>query len=339
MTARGAAFLQIEPTTRCNFTCGFCAGRHMPQEDLTWDTFVATLDTFPEARHVELQGEGESLLHPRFHEMVAELRRRDVAVSFITNGSLLSARHVETLFEAGIEKISVSIESPDPAEFRRIRGGKLEKVVRNLEHLMAERARRGLARPVVGFSVTVLRSTWDQQDAIFALYRQLGLDGGITMQPLQAMETYAKHYDPTLQDEGLDPARAERIFLAFFANAELRAIQAERPPTAGFYEEMMAGWRPALRTCPYLDGGLYVHRDGAITACCMVKDTDKHALGQVGVTPREEVLARREALRTELATGSIPEPCQGCTLANFAVMSTPGLMAFGLRGLYYRLFG
>jgi MoaA/NifB/PqqE/SkfB family radical SAM enzyme len=334
-----ALFLQIEPTTRCNFTCGFCAGRHLPQEDVAWETFLAALDTFPEVRHVELQGEGESLLHPRFHDMVSELRRRDVAVSFITNGSLLSERHVDALLTAGVTKISVSIESPDAEQFRKIRGGKLEKVVRNLEHLMAERRARGLERPVVGFSVTVLRSTWSQQAAIFALYRRLGLDGGVTMQPLQRMQTYAQHYDPTLAAEALDDAHAQRIFLAFFANSELRQIQAERPAVAGFYEEMSEGWRPATRTCPYLDKGLYIHRDGAITACCMVKDTETHALGRLGETPRELVLERRAALKAELATGVQPAPCRGCTLADFAVLSTPGLVALGMKGLYYRLFG
>ena len=30
--------LQMEPTTRCNFTCGFCWGRHLPQEDIAFET-------------------------------------------------------------------------------------------------------------------------------------------------------------------------------------------------------------------------------------------------------------------------------------------------------------
>jgi hypothetical protein len=129
--------------------------------------------------------------------MVAWLRQRSIKVSFISNGSLLSERHIASLLEAGVEKIRVSIESPDPDDFRRIRGGKLEKVIRNLEALMAARRAASLDRPVVGFSVTVLASTRKQLPAIYALYRRLGLDGGITLQPLQAMDSYARHYDDT----------------------------------------------------------------------------------------------------------------------------------------------
>ena len=40
-------FLEIEPTTRCNFTCGFCVGRHMVQQDVNLGTFQAALEAFP----------------------------------------------------------------------------------------------------------------------------------------------------------------------------------------------------------------------------------------------------------------------------------------------------
>jgi MoaA/NifB/PqqE/SkfB family radical SAM enzyme len=311
----------------------------MPQEDLDLATFDAVLATFPDLAHVELQGEGESLLHPRFHEMVAALRARGVRVSFITNGSLLSEAHVARLLDAGIEKISVSIESPDEEAFREIRGGKLSKVLRNLEHLVAEKRRRGLTTPIVGLSITVLRRTRDDLPALLDLYRRLGLDGGITLQPLQRMEAYTAHYDDAVQAEHLDATEVEALWLSFFANPEVRRLRGERRATKGFYEELEGDWRPALGTCPYLERGLYVDRRGRVTPCCMVKDHEAHGLGTVGVDDRDTIVARRRGLAEELRAGRIPTACTGCEIARFATMSRWGLVRFAAKGLWQRVAG
>ncbi len=332
-------FLQIEPTTRCNFTCGFCCGRRMPQEDLDFEVFERALDTFESLEHVELQGEGESILHPRFADMIDTLRARGIKVSFITNGSLLKPSVVSHLLQAGVDKISVSIESPDAECFQQIRGGKLSKVLHNLEHLMAEKQRLGLDRPVVGLSITVLQSTRHQLDELLALYDRLGLDGGVTLQPLQEMDVYSQHYDPDVAAEGLDPKQSEAVWISFFSHAGLRRVQANKSAVGGFYEELMEGWRPAKRTCPYLEQGMYVHRDGEVTACCMVKDTANHGFGRVGAHDEAALVAGRDRMRRELAAGRIPEACEGCAVAGFATMSMPGLMAFGMRGLWLRVFG
>src|SRR6476660_5185635 len=101
--------LQIEPTTRCNFTCGFCCGRKMSQSDLDYATYERALADLPELEQIELQGEGESLMHPRFFDMVRAARARNIAVSFITNGSFFSESAVEQILDAAVEKISVSM--------------------------------------------------------------------------------------------------------------------------------------------------------------------------------------------------------------------------------------
>lgn len=92
---------QLELTTRCNLRCHYCP--HYPElprkkEDMSWEVFTAALDL---VRHyvrqgtqteLSLTGIGESLLHPRFVEMVAVSREvigphRQLTVT--TNGLLL----------------------------------------------------------------------------------------------------------------------------------------------------------------------------------------------------------------------------------------------------------
>ncbi len=306
-------FLQIEPTTRCNFTCGFCCGRAMPQTDLDFADLERTLDQFPSVRHVELQGEGEPLMHPRFFDMLAAARARGVVVSLITNGSLLTADAVAQLVAGGIEKISISIESADPARFRAIRGGKLDKVVEGIARLVA--AKRGRALPRIGLSVTMLRSTSSALDAIVDLYERLGLDGGITTQALQQMAGYRASYAPAMRDELLDEREADARYVRFYR----RTRRIEKPSQAvGFYSRLMAGWKPATRRCPWLERGAYVSRDGIVTPCCMIKD-EQHALGRVGDDPAQ-ILAKRRAMSDQLARGETPTACSGCEIARYAVM-------------------
>ena len=331
-------FLQIEPTTRCNFTCGFCAGRAMPQTDIGASTFDAALATFPDLQHVELQGEGESLMHPRFFDMVQVARDRGVRISFITNGSYLSQQNVDRLLAAGIERVSVSIESADEGMFRKIRGGKLDKVVRGIETLLGSRHRLGLDRPSVGFSITVLQRTRGELPAIIALYEKLGLDGGVTIQPLERKADYAKGYDAEMQRETLSDDEVGDVWVEFLGDRTIRALQKRKSSVPGFYDELMASWRPGQKRCPWLDSGAFVGNDGRVTPCCMVKDP-RHALGTIGVDSASAILARRDELRGQLAAGQIPAPCQGCELAKFSIIGKTELMYWGVRGLWQRWFG
>ncbi len=331
-------FLQIEPTTRCNFTCGFCAGRAMPQTDLAFSTFEATLAAFPELQHIELQGEGESLMHPRFFDMIAAAKARGVRVSFITNGSYLSQENVDRLLDVGVERVSVSMESADAGLFRQIRGGKLDKVQRGIETLIQTRDRRGLDRPSVGLSITVLQRTRGELPAIVALYERLGLDGGMTIQPLERKADYQRCYDEQMSKETLSDKEVGDVWVEFLGDRTIRALQQKKSKVPGFYDELMADWRPGKRACPWLDQGTYISNDGRVSPCCMVKD-EAHALGRMGVDSPETILSRRTALREQLKAGEIPTPCKGCELARFSIIGKRELMYWGVRGLWQRWFG
>jgi MoaA/NifB/PqqE/SkfB family radical SAM enzyme len=307
-------FAQIEPTTRCNFTCGFCAGRSMRQGDLPWETFELFLSQNPALEHVELQGEGEPLMHPRFFDMVAALRARRVRVSLIANGSLL-AQNADRLLAAGIESIDVSMESAVAVDFQGIRGGKLSKVTEGLRTLLGRRRELGLEQPVVGLAVTVLRRTLGAMEAIVALYRELGLDGGIAVQPLQRMQGYTENYDAEMLAQ-LVPDDAWRTYLE--RQRPLLASVHRSGKARRFYDDLLAAWHPSYGTCPWLDAGAYLTIDGEVRACAFLKHSED-AFGTVMDPDPAPGMARRRSLLAEtIRSGKVPAPCTGCALGSAA---------------------
>jgi hypothetical protein len=207
-------FAQIEPTTRCSYSCGFCAGRHMVQADLDCGVFEQFLQRIEGLAHIELQGEGEPLLHPRFFAFVAAAQTRfpGVRVSMLTDGSLFTAQHIDRILEHGIHRIFVSMESADARRFQDIRGGTFDRVRRGITALLEARTRRGATTPVVGIAVTVLSETIDDLfDTIAPLYCELGLDGGITVQALQTMPQYLRFYTPAMLTQRVGPTDEARF--------------------------------------------------------------------------------------------------------------------------------
>lgn len=298
---------QIEPTTRCNFTCGFCAGRSMAQGDLDWHVFIRFLEEHPQLAHVELQGEGEPMLHARFFDMVEECCVRGIRVGIITNGSLLTKERIERLLASDVSSVHVSMESSKPAQFAAIRGGLFEKVRNGLEQLVARRNELGLRRPVIGLTVTVLKDTIDAIEGIHRLYCQLALDGGIIIQPLQVMPAYRRHYGRAMADQILPWSLAPRF-------ATIRAALARAAPVKRaedfFYFSLFAGFGAGAQKCPWLERGAYLSQDGRIMGCCFMKDDDLGSLDDL-----ESIEQRRKSLSESLERGVIPDPCSGCATA------------------------
>src|SRR4029450_12172617 len=118
--------LRISVTDRCNLRCTYC----MPEEVTFLDK--GELLSFEEiARFVEIAAPlgidkvrltgGEPLLRrelPRLVRMIARIPGiRDVGLT--TNGILL-AEQAQSLFDAGLRRINVSLDALDEARFRQL---------------------------------------------------------------------------------------------------------------------------------------------------------------------------------------------------------------------------
>jgi cyclic pyranopterin phosphate synthase len=118
--------LRLSVTDRCNLRCTYC----MPEEVVFMDR--AELLTFEEMAHfvevaaplgidkVRLTG-GEPLMRRSLERLVEMLVPtpgiKDVGLT--TNGLLL-AEHAEGLYQAGLRRINVSLDTLDPGRFRQV---------------------------------------------------------------------------------------------------------------------------------------------------------------------------------------------------------------------------
>ncbi len=127
--------LRISVTDRCNFRCNYCMPkevfdknyRYLPHDALlSFEeiTRLARVFLAHGMRKIRLTG-GEPLLRKGLEKLVAqlaELRTVDGAapdITLTTNGSLL-ARKAQALKDAGLNRVTVSLDGLDDAVFRRM---------------------------------------------------------------------------------------------------------------------------------------------------------------------------------------------------------------------------
>jgi MoaA/NifB/PqqE/SkfB family radical SAM enzyme len=307
-------YLQIEPTTVCNYTCGFCVGRHMPQKNMTLETFTEAVGAVTGLKYISIQGEGEPLLNHDFFEMVRIVKslHPDASISFITNGSLFSPQNIQKILVSGIDRIMVSIESANEDMFKEIRGGKLSKVKAGISSLLKERNRVELSRPVIGFASTILSTTYMNFKGVADLYMELNMDGGISYQYLQQMSSYYDIYNQDMKGQVMSNENVFDFEKMIKSDERYVKLDIDACDITNFYAALYAY---KGKGCPWLEEGLYVNMNGISTGCCMIKDTMQYGFGKLTSENVLNVFEKRSRMQDQLLHGLIPPACAGCETA------------------------
>jgi cyclic pyranopterin phosphate synthase len=139
---RRISYLRMSVTDRCDLRCRYCMAEKMtflPRKDvLTLEELVALADIFIArgVKRIRLTG-GEPLVRKGIDLLVAQLGWRIGngldELTMTTNGTQL-ARFAPVLFDAGIRRINISLDSRDPDRFRHItRRGNLGQVLGGID--------------------------------------------------------------------------------------------------------------------------------------------------------------------------------------------------------------
>ena len=137
---RRIEYVRLSVTDRCDLRCFYCLPKGFkdfepPEHWLSFDEIERVIAAFARlgTRRVRITG-GEPLVRKDLPALAARLGALpgidDLSLS--TNAVQL-ARHAMALREAGVRRLNVSLDTPDPERFREITGGRLEKVIDGLQ--------------------------------------------------------------------------------------------------------------------------------------------------------------------------------------------------------------
>ena len=140
---RTVDYLRVSVTDRCDFRCVYCMAEEMtflPKKDLlTLEELDTLCRRFMAAgvRKIRLTG-GEPLVRRNIMQLIRSIGGEVKAgnldeLTITTNGSQLG-KMAEDLYDAGVRRVNISLDTLNPERFRKItRWGDLDKVLTGLE--------------------------------------------------------------------------------------------------------------------------------------------------------------------------------------------------------------
>jgi MoaA/NifB/PqqE/SkfB family radical SAM enzyme len=317
-------WIQVEVTSHCNASCGYCPrtvyrdtwlDRHM-----TLETFQRLLPAFRRTRLVYLQGWGEPFLHPDLLAMVALAKRAGCRVGTTTNGMSLDTETLRGLVESGVDVVAFSLAGIDERNDAIRQGTSLARVLATIRELVQIKRKLASKLPELHIAYMLLRSGLGDVARLPDALRGLGVSEVVisTLDLVASQELMAETIKPANESE----------FAPLQAQLDAVKVEGER-----FGLRIHSGiYRPGERgsTCTEnIQRALFVSADGTVSACvyanlpvskpvpmaCHVRPCyERVVLGNVGQAPLRSIWRSRayRKFRQAFEQGQTPAMCEGC---------------------------
>ena len=163
--------INVDPSDACNFQCKFCPTGDRKLMEATpgrghgimdFNLYKKIVDDICEfekpIKVLRLYKDGEPLLNPRLAEMIkyAKEKKCSERIDTTTNASLLNPAKNLDLIEAGLDRINISIEGVNAAQYLNFSNYKIEfdKLVVNIRHFYENRKQCEMIVKINGDTLT-----------------------------------------------------------------------------------------------------------------------------------------------------------------------------------------
>lgn len=305
--------LEVEISTACNLSCAMCElslGYErwgQPARFMSYENVIGVLDQFPHLIWCDWTGIGEPLLHPRFLEIVAEFKRRQLYVECFDNFTGWDERITDFMLEHRLNRVQPSVDGATKQTYEHIRvGADFDVVCRNLRYLFDQKRRRKSPLPIIDMHYIVQESNHHEMEEFVRLTRSLAGDQRVGVQFTEMLRNIsglsAKKVAITDRDisQVLRAGREEGVQVWVNRNAEGK-------PKAD------------MRRCNawYMP---FITVDGFVYPCCAENERgdrkwqNDRAMGNILTQPFRSIWTGGPytALRRLMRQGGTPPYCEGC---------------------------
>lgn len=175
-------WLTLDPSNFCQLQCPFCpTGANKGtrnKSQMNFDHYKRFIDHVgPYVIRMEFMNWGESLFNKRLPDMIAEAKRHGIRTELHENFNNVPDEMIKRLVDSGLDILSVSVDGLTQETYEKYRiGGKLDRVLANLQSLVEARDRQGSQTPKIAWQFLVFRHNQHEVDRVEAFARERGAD-------------------------------------------------------------------------------------------------------------------------------------------------------------------
>ena len=169
--------LTLNVTELCDAACCYCQWWQIKAEPEPLDVLLRAVDQAAAigTKAVRISG-GEPLLRPDLPTLVAHIRKRGL-IAMVCTAAKCEAAPLLALLDAGLDVLSISLDTLDPKVFHRIRGYEIGLVLKNLSRFAESHFRINCE---IILSVVITRPSLDGLAELLQYARSLDLLVSIT---------------------------------------------------------------------------------------------------------------------------------------------------------------